>query len=235
MKPFTIFLPALLLAIPLQGAEHRQESHGTGTAFRPAVVDRAAHGSIRHEESFRHPVEIHPQIEHRTEVRTRIERRPEVRHDVFVHHDVDVDFHRRHFWNDFAFGRHITVLPSGFLNLQIGGVPYYYYDGTYFQPAPDGYQEVYPPIGAAIPQPPDGAIEVSAGNQIYYYAGGAFYVQQPDGSFAIAPAPIGVIVPELPPGAVQVSVRGALAYQFNGIYYQPVFVNGVTEYQTFLP
>jgi hypothetical protein len=34
---------------------------------------------------------------------------------------------------------------------------------------------------------------------------------------------------------VQVSVTGRIAYQFNGIYYQPVFVNGVTEYQTFAP
>ena len=69
---------------------------------------------------------------------------------------------------------------------------------------------------------------------MYYYAGGAFYVQQ-GSAFVIAPTPIGVTVPELPPGAVQVSVNGGVAYQFNGIYYQPVFVNGVTQYQTFTP
>ena len=46
--------------------------------------------------------------------------------------------------------------------------------------------------------------------------------------------PIEVVVPELPPGAVQVSMNGVIAYQFNGIYYQPVFVNGITEYETFM-
>ncbi len=92
-----------------------------------------------------------------------------------------------------------------------------------------GYMEVYPPVGAVIPQPPDGAIEISADGLTYYYAGGAFYVQQPDGSYAIAATPIGVVVPELPPGVTQVSVGGTLAYQFNSIYYEPTFVDGVTR------
>ncbi|MGA2605524.1 MAG: DUF6515 family protein, partial [Verrucomicrobiia bacterium] len=96
------------------------------------------------------------------------------------------------------------------------------------------YQEVYPPVGADIPQPPDGAIEIDAGGLTYYYAGGAFYVQQ-DNGFVVASTPIGVTVPDLPPGAIQVSVNGNLAYQFNGVYYQPMFVDGVTQYQTFLP
>jgi hypothetical protein len=90
-------------------------------------------------------------------------------------------------------------------------------------------------VGAAVPQPPDGAIAIDAGGQTYYYAGGAFYLQQPDGAYATAPTPIGVVVPELPPGAIQVSVKGTVAYQFNGIYYEPVFVNGVTQYETFMP
>jgi hypothetical protein len=94
---------------------------------------------------------------------------------------------------------------------------------------------VYPPLGAAIPQPPDDAFEFEAGGQTYYYAAGAFYVQQADGTYAIAPTPIGVVVPELPPGAIQVSVNGTIAYQFNGIYYEPVIVNGVTQYETFMP
>jgi hypothetical protein len=34
---------------------------------------------------------------------------------------------------------------------------------------------------------------------------------------------------------VEVNANGQIAYQFNGIYYQPVFVNGVTQYQTFMP
>jgi hypothetical protein len=199
---------------------HRSDSHG-------GWVDRSSHGSIRHYDSH---VYSRPEVRH-------FEGRREFypRHDVFVHRDVDVDFHHRHFWHNFSFGRRLGALPFGYLTLNIGGAPYYYSDGIYYQPTDGGYQEVYPPVGADVPQPPEGSITVQAGGQTYYYAGGAFYLQQPDGSYAIAPTPLGVVVPELPPGAVQVSMNGQIAYQFNGIYYRPVFVDGVTQYQTFQP
>lgn len=252
LKWFFSLLPALLPAFPLLSADFR----GGGRAAAPAphaaapahaapapraappmAVDRAFHGSVRHAET---PVEHRPAInrvepERHVEVNRAPERRVEVHPDVRVHRDVDVDFHRDRRWHDFAFGRRLAVLPFGFLTLNIGGVPYYYDDGIYYQPIDGQYQEVYPPVGADLAQPPDGAIQVYAGGQTYYYAGGAFYVQQPDGSFVIAPTPIGVVVPELPPGAAQVWANGAMAYQFNGIYYRPVFVNGVTQYQTFAP
>jgi hypothetical protein len=213
----------LLAADRGHDAPHGSSFHGGGN------VERYSHGSIHHSDShvFRAPV---PGF-HGSEVH----RGFEPRHDVYVHHDVDVDFHHPSFWHDFAFHRHIDVLPSGFLTLHIGGAPYFYWGGIYYQPSGGGYQEVYPPVGAALPDPPDGSIQLSAGGQTYYYAGGAFYVQQPDGQFVIAPTPMGVVVPELPPGAVEVNVNGRVAYQFNGIYYQPVFVNGVTQYQTFRP
>jgi hypothetical protein len=225
----------------------------------PAMVDRSSHGSVRHVDTQviqrpvvapREPVHVDTHVD--THVETHVDQHPvdvhrapehpvEVRHDdprgheIVTHRDVDVDFRGRHGWDGFAFGRHHPSLPIGCLTLSIGGVPYYYSDGIYYQPVGSDYQEVYPPVGAEIPAPPDGAIEVDAGGQTYYYAGGAFYVLQPDGSYAIAPTPIGVVVPELPPGAVQVSVNGGVAYQFNGIYYEPVFVNGVTQYETFQP
>jgi Family of unknown function (DUF6515) len=236
-------VPAVLVGISLFAAD-RDEHHdfrGGGADFRGGrgdfrggagfrgggTVERFNHGSIRHSEShiFRPPV---PSF--RGE-----ERHFVPRHDVFIHRDVDVGFRGPHFWHDFAFHRHIAELPHGFLSLRIGGLPYFYWGGIYYQPAEGGYEEVYPPVGAAIPEPPEGSIQIYAGGQTYYYAGGAFYVQQPDGQFVIAPTPIGVVVPELPPGAVEVNVNGQVAYQFNGIYYQPVFVNGVTQYQTFMP
>jgi hypothetical protein len=224
-------LSALLIALPLLCAEHGPAPRAA--AARPVAVDRSSHGSIRHVDTHvvQRPVEVRHESQRPAEVRHEVVRRPE----VVVHRDVEADVHRRHFWNDFSFGRRLTGLPFGFVSLRIGAVPYYYSDGIYYQPADGGYQEVYPPVGAAVPQPPDGAVEIDAGGQTYYYAGGAFYVQRPDGTYAIAPTPIGVVVPELPPGAVQVSVRGAVAYQFNGIYYEPTFVNGVTQYETFMP
>jgi hypothetical protein len=225
-------LPAVLIALPLICAEHGGAPRGA-VAARPVVVDRSSHGSIRHVDTHvvERPAVARPEPARAVEVRREVA----PRRDVVVHRDVEADVHRARFWNDFAFGRRLGVLPLGYLSLQIGGVPYYYSDGIYYQPADGGYQEVYPPVGAAVPQPPDGAIEVVAGGQTYYYAGGAFYLQQPDGTYAIAPTPLGVVVPELPPGAVQVSVNGTVAYQFNGIYYEPVFVNGVTQYETVQP
>ncbi len=203
---------------------------GPTVAPHAGTVERSNHGSLRHEE-------------------THIVRAPEVRHEehrgvvvaggrpnYYVHHDADIDVHTHHYWNDFARGRRFDRLPGGYLRFNIGGLPYFYYGGIYYQSAPGGYEEVYPPLGAVLPQPPEGSFEVIAPNgQVFYYAGGAFYQQQPDGTFALVPPPLGVIVPEPPPGAVQVAFNGGVAYQFNGIYYRPVFVNGVTQYQTISP
>jgi len=249
---FLIALPVLLFILSSFAAGHGGAPgggapRGGGTAPRPAlspskpaltptgpaIVERPSHCTIRHLDIYavQRPIQIRPEPQHRGEAG----REYAPRHDGFVHHDVDVGIRRHHGFDDFRFHRHFRVLPFGFLTLAVGGVPFCYYDGIYYQPAGDGYDEVYPPVGATIPQPPDGTIPIDAGGQTYYYAGGAFYLQQPDGTYAIVAAPIGVIVPELPPGAVQVIISGNTAYQFNNVYYEPVFVNGVTQYQTFAP
>ena len=192
-------------------------------AEHPAVVvTRVNHGSIRHVDT------------HVVERPVETPRAAEVHQNVTRHHDVDVDVARTRYWHDFVFGRRHRELRDGCLRVQVRGALFFYDSGIYYQQADDGYQEVYPPVGAAVPGLPDGAIAIEAGNLVYYYAGGAFYVQQDEG-FVIAPPPMGVTVPELPPGAVMVSINGSVAYQFNGIYYQPVFVDGVTQYTTFLP
>src|SRR5262249_4585237 len=146
------------------------------TPTGPAIVERPNHGTVRHFDTHvvQRPPEVRP--EPQRPVETGREFTPH--HNVFVHRDVDVDVHRNHAWNDFGFHRHFRVLPFGFLTLAVGGVPFYYFDGIYYQPAGDGYDEVYPPVGAIISQPPDGAIPVYANGVTYFYAGGAFYVQQ---------------------------------------------------------
>ena len=191
----------------------------------PTVVDRSNHGSIRHVDTH---VDTHV-VEHPVVVRSD----SDVHQHVIVHHDVDVDIHRQQFWHGFSFGAHHHALRAGYTQLFVFGVPYYYDNGIYYQQIGPDYQEVYPPIGANIGGLPDGAIEIVAGNVVYYYAGGAFYVQQ-GGVFVSVMPPMGVIVPELPPGVMQVSFNGGAVYQFNGVCYQPVFVNGVTCYMTFM-
>ncbi len=211
---------------------------------RPAMtVSRVSHGSVRHAETHvtPHPVEVRREPARPVEVRPAPGRAVEARPagprfgGGPVRRDWEADIHAHHFWHDFAFGHRLGVLPVGYLSLAIGGVPYCYYDGIYYQPVDGGYQEVYPPVGADISGLPDGAIPIAVGAMTYYYAGGAFYLQQADGTFSIVPPPLGAVVPELPPGAVQVTVPEGPAYQFNGTYYEPVFYDGVTQYQVFTP
>ena len=189
---------------------------------RPVYVNRVSHGTVRHIEPSPAPPSAHMRPGGR------------ISPHVIRPGDPNADFHRHWHWNDFAYGRRWGVLPVGCISVIVNGAPFYYDDGIYYQPSDGSYQEVYPPDGAVIPDLPDGAIEIDTPDQTYYYAGGAFYVQQ-DNGYVIVPAPIGVVVPELPPGAVQTPINGFAAWQFNGVYYEPVFVNGVTQYQTFQP
>jgi hypothetical protein len=235
-RMLAVALPALLIALPLLSADRGGPQ---AAAPRATVVDRTSHGSVRHVDTHvvQRPAPARPEPARPAEVRTtKVVTRTIVAspHNVVVHRDVEADVHRAHVWDDFAFGHRLRTLPVGFLNFQVGGVPYWYEDGIYYQQAADGYQEVYPPVGAEVPEPPDGAIEIDGGGgTVYYYAGGAFYEQQADGSYAVVPTPIPVVVPELPPGAAPISINGSMAYQFNGVDYEPIFVNGVTQYQTF--
>ncbi len=239
-------LLALLAALPLIYAERPQqcgrgesgasrgESEARGgaasrSAFSrepaersPAYVDRSNHGSIRHLDT------------NAVERPTAAARNFDVQQHVIVHRDVDADVNLPRSGHDFAYGARRHSLRAGYSRLLVNNVPYYYDDGIFYQQQGNDYLEVYPPVGADIPQVPDGAIEIDAGDVTYYYAAGAFYVLQDD-EFVVAPTPIGVTVPEPPPGAVQVSFNNGIAYQFNGVYYQPVFVDGVTQYMTVLP
>jgi hypothetical protein len=234
----------LLITLPLLYAQQRvqqggghpepapraEPSRAPVQRGQPVMVDRSNHGSVRHVDTH-----VVGQPSQRPVGRP-VEGRPgfDGRHDVYVHHDVDVDFRHDRFWHRFHYGDRFNILPIGYVAIYVNGAPYYYDDGIYYQPADNGYQEVYPPVGADVPELPDGAVAIDAGGQTYYYAGGAFYLQA-DNGYNVAPTPIGVTVPELPPGAVEVVVSGGVAYQFNGIYYRPVFVDGVTQYMTFLP
>jgi hypothetical protein len=230
---------AALIAMAAHSGE-RPGGRAPAPAFHaaPAPVERVNHGTIRHVDTHvvQRPVEVARPAPVREAARPvergeapRVgERRPV----VVPHRDVDVDVRRHEVWHDFAFHRHFGVLPFGYVQLAVGGVPYYYDDGLYYQAENGGYDEVYPPAGAEVPQPPAGAYPISTADTTYYYAGGAFYLQQPDGQYAVVMPPPGLIVPELPPGAAPVNINGISSYQFNGVNYQPMFVNGTTQYQT---
>ena len=205
-------------APPLPGSELAGSREERG----PSSVDRFLHGSIRHLDMDLFAPPLPPLREFGPRQR------------IIVHRDVDVEVNRPRFWHGFVFGERRSDLRAGYLQILVNNVPYYYDEGIYYRKVDDGYQEVYPPAGATIPEAPDGAIEVQAEDRTYYYAGGAFYVRQGI-EFVVAAAPMGVIVPELPPDAARVALNFGVAYRFNAVYYRPVFVNGVTQYRTFIP
>ena len=49
------------------------------------------------------------------------------------------------FLTGLAVGSYVTTLPPRYETVQVGGVPYYYSDGYYYQPGQNGYVVVAPP------------------------------------------------------------------------------------------
>ena len=150
---------------------------------------------------------------------------------------VDIEAERRHgfYWAGYHPGLTIGVLPVGYVQVSLGGTGYYYYDGVYFRPTPEGpYAVVAPPVGVIVPQLPEGADRILVGQTTYYYAGGAFYLQQPTG-FAVVAAPLGVTVQGLPPGALSVFIRGKTYFVAGSTYFIPVMAGGVTVFVTAQP
>ena len=235
IRSIGIGLLSFLACLPMLYAQHPQQTQHQAPAPKskppsapaqhgsPAVVTRTNHGTVRHVDA----TVIRPPVQDQKE-----QRGFDQHQHVIVHRDVDVDIGRTQYWHGFSYGARRHGLRAGYLRLSVGGMPFFYDDGIYFQFEGGDYLEVYPPIGAVVQELPDGAIEIDAEGVIYYYAGGAFYVRQ-DNGFIIVPPPIGVSVPELPPGAGQVSIGGSVAFQFNGIYFRPVFIGGATHYMTF--
>ncbi len=150
------------------------------------------------------------------------------------HLGIEEDRDRGYLWSHYHSGMFVPALPPGYVSIYVGGTPYYYDQGVYYEPESLGYAVVTPPPGAIVPALPPGAQAFYVGATVYYYAAGTFYVQQPNG-FMVMPAPLGVTVSSLPPGAVPVTMNGILYYQANGAYYLPVMQGGVTAFTTVQP
>lgn len=148
--------------------------------------------------------------------------------------DMEGERHNAYYWSRYHSGMRFDRLPLGYSTFSFAGVPYYYYQGVYFENAPAGYVVVPPPIGALAAALPPGAETIIVGPVTYYYAAGAFYVQEPRGFVVVVPPP-GVIVPYLPAGAANVIINGIQYYQADGAYFQPAMQDGATVYMTVQP
>ncbi len=162
-------------------------------------------------------------------------RRGEIEHEANRRHSaIDEDWRHAYHWYGYHPGMIIGTLPPDNVPVYLGGIPYYYDQGVYYQSTPSGYVVVAPPQGVIVPALPPGAEAVAAGSTVYYYAAGAFYLPQPQGYLVVAP-PLGVTVSSLPPGAVPVIINGVQYYQFQGAYFLPVMQGGVVVYTTVQP
>lgn len=207
------------------GAEHGGVRGGEEHHGQPAPVEHHEAPAV-HAEPNRHE-------EHRTVV---VQPRVHTEWDARDRRHWDLDEERRHayFWSGYSAGMPVVTLPSGYLSIRVGSVPYDYYDGVFYQPGQTGYVVVAPPPGALVPTLPPGAETMVVGPYTYYYAGGAFYIQQPQGFQVVAP-PLGVTVPYLPAGSAPVTINGMLYYQASGAYFLPVMENGATVFTTVQP
>jgi uncharacterized protein YraI len=70
------------------------------------------------------------------------------------------------------------VLPSNHFRLFLGGVPFFYAAGVYFQPGSQGYVVVPPPLGIRVQVLPEGCSPFYYGDRRYYSCGDVFYEER---------------------------------------------------------
>jgi hypothetical protein len=136
----------------------------------------------------------------------------------------------------------IGVLPVGYYPFYWGSVPYYYYDGIFYQQVDGGgYQVAVPPVGAEVPKLPKHAHPILIDGQQYYQYQGVYYKvvtnqdgkvvyvvagkdgvlntdngqgQQGQGQAGTPPPPprVGDLVYQLPDGCSKVKLNGVKYY-----------------------
>ena len=149
----------------------------------------------------------------------------------------------------------VPVLPGGFVNLAVGGRPYFYGGGYFYRPAPSGYVVVSAPLGASVLTLPGSAVQVQIGGFTYYQYGNAYYQWQPQvNRYVVVPPPAGVtttttttttttsgvpsagaynpgqVVDTLPAGYTAEVINGVQYYRYGGSYFMPTQRDGREVY-----
>jgi hypothetical protein len=94
-----------------------------------------------------------------------------------------------HFY-DIGFRLH--VLPTPYVRIVIGGLPYFYSRGVYYRPYGSGYIVVSAPIGAFVQTLPEGFIAFTIGLNTFYFINDTYYMwdEARDG-FVVVAKPVG--------------------------------------------
>lgn len=101
-------------------------------------------------------------------------RSPAIHIGVGVRSTAFRGFYRPHYYSNV--GLWLGTLPYGYYSFAWDNDPYYYYDGTFYEPGNDGYQVAVPPVGATVPELPQQAQQISIDGTAYYEYNGVYYL-----------------------------------------------------------
>jgi hypothetical protein len=113
----------------------------------------------------------------------------------------------------------LRSLPRHYQTIHFGGLPYYFYNGLFFDFYGGYYRSIFPPLGLTIGMLPYGYWGFNYGGYPYYYHTGIYY-QQADNVYKVVQAPIGASVPNIPKDAKVVVLNNEKYFEYNGTYYK---------------
>jgi len=89
-------------------------------------------------------------------------------------------------------GYRVRTLPGSYIRIYIGGLPYFYFSGIFYESIGSSYVVVSAPIGAFVSSLPEGFIAFSIGLATYYYINDTYYVwDEPRSGYVVVRKPAG--------------------------------------------
>ncbi|AMX01420.1 DUF6515 family protein [Microbulbifer thermotolerans] len=138
----------------------------------------------------------------------------------------------RHWGPRISIGFVAPILPTGFVTLNVGGLPYYYHGGYFYRPAPTGYVVVSAPLGAAVTALPASAVRVEIGGAIYYRHANTYYQWHPARrAYVVVPAPVAAPAAPLPPTATTSAYTPGQVLETLPTGYTAEVINGIQYYR----
>jgi Family of unknown function (DUF6515) len=188
-----LFIAMCLFALSSYG--QRFNHFGGGSFHTQSFRAPETHYTPEFHNSFRNETRVQPQVFRPNPVRPQVAQTIHATPQFVPRRDADFDRfrmeyrfnHRRfYYYSGFYYDRwyrpcfppigfYITTLPFGYWSFTLGGFPYYYYGGVFYQNYNDGYQVVDPPVGAVVPTLPEGYKTIVLNNMTYYVVGNVYY------------------------------------------------------------
>lgn len=111
----------------------------------------------------------------------------ENRHYRNQHHDRQRhNYYRTHWYNTYYLapipyyyypeGRDTQNLPKGSVKVVVGGIPYFYFSGTFYKSSGGGYVVVSAPYGAIVKSIPTDYVAFTVELSTFYYVNDTYYV-----------------------------------------------------------